>query len=337
MTNPATHFLGLETLHIQHPTMMVSILHCPQDGRRDGIGIKTYADGSMYDGFWKAGKKHGLGVFRPAPEETGSRRHSNHMGWQQQQQQQPRVSGTGADFPPADPAAESAFAGQEQLAAISTSSDSHGVLQAGAAAGPAQGVQLQEQHGAKHSLEGTSGSTLGGHTRQQQQQPLQLSLPQEQPSVAKQLVGGKQHLVSPFLAAAAALNSETSIVGEPPKLPNGSWQQQHSPDLAADAAAAAAAGTSQGASPPAAAGGDIPSSSSPTEATTAAAAGGKGTELAEGAVAPAAMTLSSTAAPRKLFVREYVMGQLVREYPLTAEEIKMIFGFLWPKQNKVRR
>jgi hypothetical protein len=30
------------------------------------------------------------------------------------------------------------------------------------------------------------------------------------------------------------------------------------------------------------------------------------------------------------------MGQLVREYPLTAEEIKMIFGFLWPKANKVR-
>jgi hypothetical protein len=29
------------------------------------------------------------------------------------------------------------------------------------------------------------------------------------------------------------------------------------------------------------------------------------------------------------------VGQLVREYPLTAEEIKMIFGFLWPKANKV--
>jgi hypothetical protein len=43
-----------------------------------------------------------------------------------------------------------------------------------------------------------------------------------------------------------------------------------------------------------------------------------------------------TGAPRKLFVREYNMGQLVREYPLTAEEIKMIFGFLWPKANKVR-
>jgi len=277
----------------------------------------------MYDGFWKAGKKHGLGVFRPAPEETGSRRHSNHMGWQQQQQQQPRVSGTGADFPPPDPAAESAFAGQEQLAAISTSSDSHGVLQAGTAAGPAQGVHLQEQRESKHSLAGTSGSILGGQSRQQPQ-PQQLSLPPEQPSVAKQLLVGRQHLVSPFLAAAAALNSETSIVGEPPKLPNGSWQQQHGPDLAAEAAAAAA-GTSRGASPAAAAGGDIPSSSSPTEATTAAA---------EGAVAPAAMALSS-AAPRKLFVREYVMGQLVREYPLTAEEIKMIFGFLWPKQNKV--
>jgi hypothetical protein len=27
--------------------------------------VKTYSDGSMYDGFWKAGRKHGIGVFRP--------------------------------------------------------------------------------------------------------------------------------------------------------------------------------------------------------------------------------------------------------------------------------
>lgn len=37
-----------------------------QDGTRDGIGIKTYADGSVYEGFWRAGRKHGIGVFRPA-------------------------------------------------------------------------------------------------------------------------------------------------------------------------------------------------------------------------------------------------------------------------------
>jgi hypothetical protein len=52
------------------------------------------------------------------------------------------------------------------------------------------------------------------------------------------------------------------------------------------------------------------------------------------AVAPGSLAAGPTA-PRKLFVREYNMGQLVREYPLTAEEIKMIFGFLWPKANKV--
>eukprot|EP00967_Tisochrysis_lutea_P040469 scaffold48636_cov21-Tisochrysis_lutea.AAC.2 len=37
-----------------------------QDGRREGIGVKRYADGSTFDGFWKNGKKHGVGVFRPA-------------------------------------------------------------------------------------------------------------------------------------------------------------------------------------------------------------------------------------------------------------------------------
>jgi len=38
-----------------------------QDGKREGIGVKRYADGSTFDGFWKDGKKHGVGVFRPAP------------------------------------------------------------------------------------------------------------------------------------------------------------------------------------------------------------------------------------------------------------------------------
>ncbi|WIA13706.1 hypothetical protein OEZ85_007259 [Tetradesmus obliquus] len=55
-----------------------------------------------------------------------------------------------------------------------------------------------------------------------------------------------------------------------------------------------------------------------------------------GEAAAAGPGAAAAAAPRKLFVREYDMGQLLREYPLTAEEIKMIFGFLWPK-NKVRR
>ncbi len=37
----------------------------PPPPAREGIGVKTYSDGSMYDGFWKAGRKHGIGVFRP--------------------------------------------------------------------------------------------------------------------------------------------------------------------------------------------------------------------------------------------------------------------------------
>ena len=37
-----------------------------KDGKRDGIGVKRYVDGSTFDGFWKEGKKHGVGVFRPA-------------------------------------------------------------------------------------------------------------------------------------------------------------------------------------------------------------------------------------------------------------------------------
>lgn len=41
-------------------------MNCPQEGKRDGIGVKRYADGSTFDGFWKEGKKHGVGVFRPA-------------------------------------------------------------------------------------------------------------------------------------------------------------------------------------------------------------------------------------------------------------------------------
>lgn len=30
------------------------------------MGVFTFRDGSTYSGFWRAGKKHGVGVFRPA-------------------------------------------------------------------------------------------------------------------------------------------------------------------------------------------------------------------------------------------------------------------------------
>lgn len=41
----------------------------PQDGKRHGVGVKAYADGSTFNGFWQDGNKHGVGVFRPAKSE----------------------------------------------------------------------------------------------------------------------------------------------------------------------------------------------------------------------------------------------------------------------------
>ena len=353
-----TCILPILLLHTNtaHPAQPPLLLLCTplllQDGRRDGIGIKTYADGSMYDGFWRAGKKHGLGVFRPAPEETGSRRHSNHAGWQPQQQ---RASGAGSpEAAPTDLAAQSVFAVQE-LAAASVSSEANDAAgTAGAAptiaattAAPAaaaavataarEGMHLQELRGVNSAV--GSSAPLAGVVVQPPPPPLQQQPPHAQrQGLAKQRSVGKQHLVSPFLAAAAALNSETSIIGEPPRVLNGSWQHKPPADLAEAPAAPAmdssgnAAGASDrsaAAAAAAAADGAGPSSSAPGSK----AAAGEGTDSTS--VVPAGGVLGP-GAPRKLFVREYDMGQLVREYPLTAEEIKMIFGFLWPKANKVR-
>lgn len=36
----------------------------------------------MYDGFWKEGKKHGLGVFRLSTDEHRRGSHGHHNGWQ---------------------------------------------------------------------------------------------------------------------------------------------------------------------------------------------------------------------------------------------------------------
>jgi hypothetical protein len=30
------------------------------------VGMFTFRDGSTYEGFWRKGKKHGVGIFRPA-------------------------------------------------------------------------------------------------------------------------------------------------------------------------------------------------------------------------------------------------------------------------------
>jgi 1-phosphatidylinositol-4-phosphate 5-kinase len=37
-----------------------------QAGQEDGVGMFTFRDGSTYEGFWHRGKKHGVGIFRPA-------------------------------------------------------------------------------------------------------------------------------------------------------------------------------------------------------------------------------------------------------------------------------
>lgn len=31
-----------------------------------GIGVMHYADGSVYDGLWRRGRRHGVGIFRPS-------------------------------------------------------------------------------------------------------------------------------------------------------------------------------------------------------------------------------------------------------------------------------
>jgi hypothetical protein len=137
---------------------------------------------------------------------------------------------------------------------------------------------------------------------------------------------------TPFAEAAAVLNSEPSVLIDSVQ-PASKHQQQErwQPTLAvltnggSDAAASLQERAQSLAA--AAAEAELPSTS-PTNMARAVT----GISTGDGAAAgPGA----AAAAPRKLFVREYDMGQLLREYPLTAEEIKMIFGFLWPK-NKVR-
>lgn len=262
-----------------------------QDGRREGIGIKTYVDGSMYDGFWRSGKKHGLGVFRPAPEEPNSRRHSNNHGWQssagaaagQQQGQQ-----QGADGP-----LEPTGGGMHHVESsqVLAEAEDDAAAQAAAAVAAANAVRGQQAH--------------------------------QGPRVAA---------TTPFAEAAHFLNSEPSVLIDSIH-PAGKQQHQErwQPTLAVltngDSDAAASLQQRASSLAAAAAEADMPSTS-PTNMARAATGASGGEAAAAGPGAAAA------AAPRKLFVREYDMGQLLREYPLTAEEIKMIFGFLWPK-NKV--
>ena len=39
----------------------------PQEGVQHGLGLFIGADASLYDGLWHEGRKHGVGIFRPAP------------------------------------------------------------------------------------------------------------------------------------------------------------------------------------------------------------------------------------------------------------------------------
>lgn len=52
-----------------HCICLIRVFACVvlQAGQEDGVGMFTFRDGSTYEGFWHTGKKHGVGVFRPAP------------------------------------------------------------------------------------------------------------------------------------------------------------------------------------------------------------------------------------------------------------------------------
>lgn len=54
---------GLKNLHLH----VDAPPHSLQDGQQDGIGVTHYADGGSYDGFWRQGQKHGVGLYRPSP------------------------------------------------------------------------------------------------------------------------------------------------------------------------------------------------------------------------------------------------------------------------------
>jgi hypothetical protein len=340
-----------------------------QDGRRDGIGIKTYADGSMYDGFWRAGKKHGLGVFRPAPPEdvSSSRRHSS--GWQpgppaaasQPQQQQPNsavaaAAGMGVLMPCGKVADDSAVVQHEaslspcQHSSAFPVASIYGEAAAATAAAPTSSAALAaaESTTRQHLLAKEEPTSM----MPQQQQQL---MPQQQ-SVPQRLQQPQQHQFQnghhPALKIPVATTDLEMIYSSNQKVDQlleqhcrgmdsaavftqnvptdqglaigtdaaGQQQQQQQPEASSSrpgpaqcAATAAAPSAADGAA----------ESSSPTAAVAA---------VAEAVAVSAA---AADAAPRKLFVREYDFGVLLREYPLTAEEIKMIFGFLWPKQNKV--
>lgn len=54
------------------------------------MGMFTFRDGSTYEGFWRKGKKHGVGIFRPAAALPSSAMRSLKGEHKLQQYTQPR-------------------------------------------------------------------------------------------------------------------------------------------------------------------------------------------------------------------------------------------------------
>ena len=48
--------------------------HAPQEGHHDGLGLYRMPDGTTYDGLWKGGRKHGVGVYKGPTAEHGADR-----------------------------------------------------------------------------------------------------------------------------------------------------------------------------------------------------------------------------------------------------------------------
>ena len=242
----------------------------------------------MYDGFWKNGKKHGLGVFRPAPDEQHSRRHSN--GWPSQAAQQQQLVGGQSS------SEEAAGDATDPAAALATGAEAGALLLAAADAG-AMGVGSGSGSGDDHL---SKAGAHGGTAMLQRPQPAGSPVPTEDKVASTRArLGAAAHakgLYVPTIQPVPSVGSTAPTEGVQAAL------YGHDRGTGSGAGAGSEGGT-----------------------PAAAAAAGQGSS------AP------GSAAPRQLFVREYDMGRLARQDVYTAEEIKMIFGFLWAKKpNKVR-
>lgn len=65
------------------------------------MGMFTFRDGSTYEGFWRKGKKHGVGIFRPAAALPSSAMRSL-KGEHKYSSTHSHIGSTQADSGPAD-------------------------------------------------------------------------------------------------------------------------------------------------------------------------------------------------------------------------------------------